>query len=88
LNYIIHFFFYFNNYLVTGSLGLIKVIRNQIATIQIPIADWNTWQTLRCRWANTTNECGDICGDLAQYGATLGTRYVEFFKFYQQNLNN
>ncbi len=56
-------------------MGLIKVIRNQVAVIQIPIADWNTGQTLRCRWANTTNECADICGDLKQYGATLGTRY-------------
>lgn len=40
------------------------MIRGQTATIQIPIADWNTGQTLRCRWANTTSECADICGDL------------------------
>ena len=74
---------FFLHHLVTGSLGLIKVVRNKTAVIQIPIADWNTGQTLRCRWANISAECGDICGDLNQYGATLGTRYAHIDKLYQ-----
>jgi len=54
--------------IVTGSLPIIRVIENQLATIQIPAADWDTGQTLRCRFASDTygygDECAGICGNL------------------------
>jgi hypothetical protein len=53
---------------VTGSLPIIRVIENQLAIIQIPAADWDTGQTLRCRFASNTagygSECSGVCGGL------------------------
>ncbi|CAF3830574.1 unnamed protein product [Rotaria sp. Silwood1] len=58
---------------VTGSLPLIRVIEGQRAIIQIPRADWDRTDDIRCRWASSTgaagNECGDICNNLS--GANL-----------------
>ncbi|UJR24846.1 hypothetical protein I4U23_006215 [Adineta vaga] len=53
---------------VTGSLPIIRVIENRTAIIQIPAADWDVTNTLRCRWATSPgaagNECDDICNNL------------------------
>ncbi|CAF4107906.1 unnamed protein product, partial [Rotaria sordida] len=58
---------------VTGSLPLIRVIEGQTAIIQIPRADWDRTDDIRCRWASSTgaagDECGDICNNLS--GANL-----------------
>ncbi|CAF1266840.1 unnamed protein product, partial [Didymodactylos carnosus] len=50
-------------HLVTGSLPLIRCRVGQVCTIQIPIADWDTGNVLRCRWStgSPVDECGDIC---------------------------
>ena len=36
--------------------------------IQIPAADWDLDNDIRCRWASSTgaagDECGDVCGNL------------------------
>lgn len=62
---------------VTGSLPLIRVIENTTAVIQIPAADWDSTNDVRCRWASATgyagNECGDVCSNLP--GASLTMRY-------------
>jgi hypothetical protein len=67
-----------NRILVTGSLPLIRVIENQTAIIQIPAADWDVTNNLRCRWASNTgaagNECDDICNNLV--GGNLSSRFV------------
>ena len=63
---------------VTGSLPIIRVIEGQTAVIQIPAADWDTDDDIRCRWASSTgvagDECGDICNNLPN--ATLSPRSV------------
>ncbi|CAF4969164.1 unnamed protein product, partial [Rotaria sp. Silwood1] len=60
---------------VTGSLPLIRVIEGQTAIIQIPAADWDRTDDIRCRWANSSgpagDECGDICNNLP--GANLSS---------------
>ena len=65
-------------HLVTGSLPIIRVIENQTAVIQIPAADWDPEDDIRCRWASSTgaagNECVDICNNLP--GAVLSARLV------------
>ncbi|CAF3613100.1 unnamed protein product, partial [Rotaria sp. Silwood2] len=59
----------------TGSLPLIRVIEGQTAIIQIPAADWDRTDDIRCRWASSSgpagNECGDICNNLP--GAVLSS---------------
>ncbi|CAF1460585.1 unnamed protein product [Rotaria sordida] len=66
---------------VTGSLPLIRVIEGQTAIIQIPRADWDRTDDIRCRWASSTgaagDECGDICNNLS--GANLSARSVSLF---------
>lgn len=61
---------------MTGALPIIRVIEGQTATIQIPAADWDVSDDIRCRWASATgsvgDECGDVCGNLP--GATLNPR--------------
>ena len=68
------------NILVTGSLPIIRVIEGQQAVIQIPAADWDTSNDIRCRWASSSgtagNECGDVCNNLP--GAILSARSSEF----------
>ncbi|CAF4849818.1 unnamed protein product [Rotaria sp. Silwood1] len=60
---------------VTGSLPLIRVIEGQTAIIQIPAADWDRTDDIRCRWADSSgpagDECGDICNNLP--GANLSS---------------
>ena len=62
--------------LVTGSLPIIRVLENTTAVIQVPAADWDLEDDVRCRWASATgaagNECGDICGNMI--GAVVGLR--------------
>ena len=68
---------------VTGSLPIIRVIENQVAIIQIPAADWDTGQTLRCRFASNTagygSECSGVCGGLpnANISATSVTHTLK-----------
>lgn len=63
---------------VTGSLPIIRVIEGQTAIIQIPAADWDKDDDIRCRWASSSgsagNECGDICSNLP--GAVISPRLV------------
>lgn len=65
---------------VTGSLPLIRVIEGTTAVIQIPAADWDTTDDVRCRWALASgpagNECGDVCANVP--GASLSARYGLF----------
>ena len=67
---------------MTGSLPIIRVIEGQQAVIQIPAADWDLNDDIRCRWANnsgaTGNECADICDNLP--GAVLSSRSVTFLQ--------
>ena len=64
------------NILVTGSLPIIRVIEGQTATIQIPAADWDVDDDIRCRWASSSGPAGDECGDVCDNlpGATLNPR--------------
>ena len=66
---------------MTGSLPIIRVIENTTAVIQVPAADWDLEDDIRCRWASATgaagNECGDICTNMP--GATIGIRLVQYF---------
>lgn len=81
------FFYHFREvpslFSVTGSLPIIRVIENQVAIIQIPAADWDTGQTLRCRFASNTagygSECSDVCGGLpnANISATSVIRTLQ-----------
>lgn len=63
---------------MTGSLPLIRVVENTTAIIQIPAADWDTTNDLRCRWASSTgsagNECDDVCNNFPN--ANLSSRFV------------
>jgi len=61
---------------VTGSLPIIRVIRGRTAVIQIPAADWDVTDDVRCRWASNTGTAGDECVNLCQNlpGATIGLR--------------
>ena len=63
--------------LVTGSLPIIRVVEGRQAVIQIPAADWDTTNDIRCRWASASgsagNECGDVCNNLVT--AVLSSRY-------------
>ena len=63
-------------HLVTGALPIIRVIEGRQAIIQIPAADWDVTDDIRCRWASATgaagNECGDVCNNLP--GAVLSPR--------------
>ena len=63
-------------YLVTGALPIIRVIENQNAVIQIPAADWDLTDDVRCRWASATGAAGDECGDICLNlpGATISLR--------------
>lgn len=67
---------FYNRIIVTGSLPIIRVIENQVATIQIPAADWDIGQTLSCRFASDSygygSECLDICNNMP--GATISAR--------------
>lgn len=67
-----------NIHLVTGSLPIIRVIENQTAVIQIPAADWDPEDDIRCRWASSTgaagNECVNVCDNLV--GAILSATLV------------
>lgn len=53
---------------MTGSLPIIRVIENQLATVQIPAADWDFGQEIRCRFASDSYgyglECAGVCGGL------------------------
>lgn len=61
---------------------MIRVIENKVAIIQIPAADWDVTNTLRCRWASGTglagNECDDICGNLPN--ANISSRFFSFYE--------
>ena len=63
---------------MTGSLPIIRVILGTTSVIQIPAADWDVTDDIRCRWASSSgaagNECGDICGNLPN--AVLSPRLV------------
>jgi len=61
---------------VTGSLPIIRVIRGRTAVIQIPAADWDVTDDVRCRWASSAGTAGDECVNLCQNlpGATIGLR--------------
>ena len=63
---------------MTGSLPVIRVIENKTAIIQIPAADWDQTNDVRCRWASSTgaagNECDDICNNFPN--ANLSSRLV------------
>ena len=66
--------------LVTGALPVIRVIEGRQAIIQIPAADWDVTNDIRCRWANSSgaagDECGDVCSNLPS--AVLSARYLPF----------
>lgn len=53
---------------MTGSLPIIRVVENQLATIQIPAADWDLGQRIACRFASDSygygTECRDVCGNV------------------------
>lgn len=61
---------------MTGSLPIIRVREGTTAVIQIPAADWDVDDDIRCRWASNTgvagDECGDICSNLPN--ASLSAR--------------
>lgn len=63
---------------VTGSLPIIRVVENETAVIQIPAADWDIQDDVRCRWANKTGPAGDECGDICRNmpGATISLRFL------------
>mgnify|MGYP006897569287 CR=1 FL=1 len=65
---------------MTGSLPIIRVIEGQTAVIQIPAADWDLTDDIRCRWASSTgaagNECADICSNLPS--AVISSRSAIF----------
>ncbi|CAF4236059.1 unnamed protein product, partial [Rotaria sordida] len=48
----------------TGSLPLIRVIEGQTAIIQIPAADWDRTDDIRCRWASSSGAAGDECATI------------------------
>jgi len=52
--------------LVTGSLPIFQVYVNYLSVIQILAYDWDTEQTVRCRWSYqySLDECGNVCFDL------------------------
>ncbi len=57
------------------------MIEGKTAVIQIPAADWDRTNDVRCRWASSTgaagNECDDVCSNFPN--ATLSTRLVNAF---------
>ena len=59
-------------------MPIIRVIEGQAAVIQIPAADWDASDDIRCRWASSAgpagDECGDICSNLPS--ATLSAGLV------------
>jgi len=68
------------SFIVTGSLPIIRVREGYTTVIQIPAADWDLTDSVRCRWASGAgaagNECGDICQNLPN--ANLSNRSVIF----------
>jgi hypothetical protein len=52
--------------LVTGSLPIFQVYVGGSSVIQILADDWDTEQTVRCRWSYqySLDECGNVCFDL------------------------
>ena len=40
------------------------MIEGRTAVIQIPAADWDMTNDLRCRWASPTGNAGDECGSI------------------------
>ncbi|CAF1664860.1 unnamed protein product, partial [Didymodactylos carnosus] len=49
----------YNNPPVSTMMSPITIVRGVKQTIQIPIADPED-DVVRCRWANSTNECADV----------------------------
>ncbi|CAF4693421.1 unnamed protein product, partial [Rotaria sp. Silwood2] len=64
----------------TGSLPLIRVIEGQTAIIQIPAADWDRTDDIRCRWASSSGPAGNECGDI------LNSSFIRLIYTYQPAL--
>ena len=49
---------------VIASVPIICVIEGQTTMITFPIADCDTGNVIRCRWASSVGAAGDECGDV------------------------
>ena len=63
--------------------------------IQIPVADWDVTNDLRCRWASNSgyagNECDDVCNNLKSPRYVLVEEcdgFIEALKEAKNKINN